>query len=204
MDEFQVVDSLEISIFDADDLLPDGTAWFGFSFCAWFRCPSCATAAFLLWVQLSRCTASFAASSRGNSCRVSGGGMIVAMFRWFATLFLALLGSPEGPFIEMHCVLAWFGLLARGLLVTSDGSFYFGPESASLGLSVDDVPCLYTQDPVAQCFNSSLCVAFLVSVSILSCSRLGRVSDFVSLEFSTHFDCCTDPCLVESETHLHM
>ena len=73
------------------------------------------------------------------------------MFRWFATLFLALLGSPEGPFIEMHCVLAWFGMLARGFLVTSDGSFYFGPESASLGLSVDDVPCLYAQDPVAKC-----------------------------------------------------
>ena len=35
---------------------------------------------------------------RGNSCRVSGAGMIVPMFRWFATLFPALLGSPEGPF----------------------------------------------------------------------------------------------------------
>ena len=81
----------------------------------------------------------------------SGAGELVAMFRWFATLFLALLGSPEGPFIGMHCVLAWFGMLARGFLVTSDGSIYFGPESASLGLSVDDVPCLYAQDPVAQC-----------------------------------------------------
>ena len=100
---------------------------------------------------LSRCAASFAASCRGNSCRVSGAGMIVAMFRWFATLFLALLRSPEGPFIGMHCVLVWFGMLARGFLVTSDGSIYFGPESASLGLSVDDVPCLYAQDPVAQC-----------------------------------------------------
>ena len=50
--EFQVVDNLEISISDADDLLPDGTAQFGFPFIAWFRCPSCAIAAFLLRVQL--------------------------------------------------------------------------------------------------------------------------------------------------------
>ena len=48
---FQVVDDIEISLIDADDLLPGGTARFGFAFCAWFRCPSCATAAFLLWVQ---------------------------------------------------------------------------------------------------------------------------------------------------------
>ena len=52
VDEFQIVDNVEISLFDADDHLPDGTAWFGFSSCAWFRCPSCAIAAFLLWVQL--------------------------------------------------------------------------------------------------------------------------------------------------------
>ena len=75
------------------------------------------------WVHLwlSRCAASSAASCRGNSCRVSGAGMIVAMFRGFATLFLALLGSPEGSLIEMYCVLAWFGMLARGFLVASDG-----------------------------------------------------------------------------------
>ena len=42
-------------------------------------------------------------------------------------------------------------MLTRGFLVTSDGSIHFGPESASLGLSVDEVPCLYAQDPVAQC-----------------------------------------------------
>ena len=52
MGEFQVVDNLEISISDADDLLPNGTAWFGFPFSGWFRCPSCAIAAFLFWVQL--------------------------------------------------------------------------------------------------------------------------------------------------------
>ena len=49
--KFQVVHDLEIPFIDADDLLPDGTARFGLPFCAWFRCPSCATAAFLLWVQ---------------------------------------------------------------------------------------------------------------------------------------------------------
>ena len=90
-----------------------------------------------LW--LSRCAASSAASCRGNSCRVSGAGMIVTMFRWFATLL-----RSWGLLRVLFC------MLARGFLVTSDGSFYFGPESASLGPFVDEVPCLYTQDPVAQ------------------------------------------------------
>ena len=87
----------------------------------------------------------------GYSCRVSGAGMIVAMFRGFATLFLAPLGSSEGPFIKMHCVLAWLGMFACGFLVTNNGFIYLGPGSASLGPFVDDVPCLYAQDPVAQC-----------------------------------------------------
>ena len=52
--------------------------------------------------------------------------MIVALFRWFATFFLALMGSSEGPFTEMNCVLAWLGL-------------YCDPESVRLGLSVDGV-----------------------------------------------------------------
>ena len=113
-------------------------------------------------VWLLRCAASSAASCRGNSCRVSGAGMIV---RWFTTLFLAPMGSLEGPFIEMHCVLAWLGLLARGFLVASDGFIYPGPMSASLGLSVDEVLCLYTQDPVAhdlirRCVLHSLCLLF--------------------------------------------
>ena len=51
---FQVVDDLEVPFIDADDLLLDGIARFGFTFCAWFRCPCCATAAFLLWVQRGR------------------------------------------------------------------------------------------------------------------------------------------------------
>ena len=138
-----------------------------------------------LW--LSRWAASSAASCRGNSYRVSGAGMIVAMFRGFATLFLALLGSPEGPFIVMHCLLVWFGMLARGFLVTSDGSIYFGPESASLGLSVAEVLCLYAQDPVAQCLMRRCALHSWCLCFDLSCSRLGRVSDFVSLEFSTRF-----------------
>ena len=43
MGKFQVIDDPEIFHTDTDGLLPDG---------AWFRCPSCAIAAFLLWVQL--------------------------------------------------------------------------------------------------------------------------------------------------------
>ena len=77
--------------------------------------------------------------------------MIVTMFRWFATLFLAPLGSSEGHSIEMHCLLVWLGMFARGFLVTNNGFIYLGPGSASLGLFVDDVSCLYAQDPVAQC-----------------------------------------------------
>ena len=134
---------------------------------------------------------------------VFGAGMIVAMFRGFATLFLALLGSPEGPFIEMHCLLVWFGMLTRGFLVTSEGSIYFGPESASLGLCVDEVLCLYAQDPVAQCSIRRCALHSWCLCFDLCCSRLGRVSDFVSLEVSTHFECFTVPCLVESKTHLH-
>ena len=107
--------------------------------------------------------------------------MIVEMFRGVATLFLALLGSSDGPFMEMHCLLVWLGMFARGFLVTSNGFIYLGPGSASLGLSVDDVPCLYAQDPVAQC---------LIRRCVLHSWCLFRfVSDFVSLEFSTHLDC---------------
>ena len=131
--------------------------------------------------------------------------MIVAMFVGFATLFLALLGSLEGPFIEMHSLLVWFGMLARGFLVTSDGSIYFGPESASLGLSVDEVLCLYAQDPVAQCLIRRCALHSWCLCFDLSCSRLGRVSDFVSLEFSTRFQCFTVPCLVgERNTPAHV
>ena len=152
---------------------------------------------------LSRCAASSAASCRGNSCRVSGAGMIVEMFRWFATLFLASLGSPEGPSIEMHCLLVWLGMFARDFLVTSNGFIYLGPGSASLGSFVDDVPCLCAQDPVAQCLTRrcvlhSWCLFRLVLLQTWPCLR------FCSLEFSTHIDCFTDPYLVKSETHLHM
>ena len=49
--KFQVIDDLEIFLIDADDVPLDGTARFGPPFCAWFRCPSCAIAAFFLWVQ---------------------------------------------------------------------------------------------------------------------------------------------------------
>ena len=59
--------------------------------------------------------------------------MIVEMFREFVTLFLTLLGSPESPFIEMHCSLVWLGMLARSFLVKYNDSIYLGPESASLG-----------------------------------------------------------------------
>ena len=62
-------------------------------------------------------------------------------------------------------MLAWLGLLARGFLVASDASIYFGPESACLDLLVDGVLCLYTQDPVAhflfrRCALHSLCPCF--------------------------------------------
>ena len=130
---------------------------------------------------LSRCAASSAASCRGN-CRVSGAGMIVSMFRGLETFFLALLGSPEGPCIEIHCSLVRFGMLARGFPVTSDGSIYLGPESASLGLSVNAL--LLRAGSSCTVFNSSLYVVFLVFCFDLSCSRLGCVSDFVSLQFS--------------------
>ena len=113
---------------------------------------------------LSRCAASSAASCRGNSCRVSGTGKIVEMFCGVVTLFLAPLGSPEGPFIEMHCLLVWLGMFARGFLVTNNGFIYLGP-----GVCKSRPVC-------GVCFD-------------LSCSRLGRVSDFVSLEFSTYFEC---------------
>ena len=49
----------------------------------------------------------------------------------------------------MHCVLAWFGMLARGFLVASDKSISFDPGSACLGLFANGVLCLYAQDPVA-------------------------------------------------------
>ena len=108
------------------------------------------------------------------------------MFRWFATLFLAPFGSSEGHSNELHCLLVWLGMIACDFLVTNNGFIYLGPGSASLGSFVDDVPCLYTQDPVAQCLIhrcelQSRCVL----QSVLS--RLDRVSDFVSLEFSMHF-----------------
>ena len=195
---FQVVDDLEIFLIDADDLLPDGTATFGLPFCAWFRFPSCAVAAFFLvgsdgrdglifwsleswWVHLwlSRCAASSAASCRGNSCRVSGAGMIVAMLRGFATLFLALMGSSEGSFTDMSCVLAWFGLLARGCLVTSNGPIHLGPGSACLGLPADGVRCLCTQDPVAHCLlrrcalhSLCPCVNFVLFRTCRPCLRV--------------------------------
>ena len=51
MGKFQFIDNPEIIDIDTDGLLPDGTATLGLPFCAWFRCPSCAVAAFLLWVQ---------------------------------------------------------------------------------------------------------------------------------------------------------
>ena len=173
MGKFQVIDDLEIFLLDADDL--------------WFRCPSCAVAAFFLWVQRVAMVdilvppvvmgASLVISlccvlCRGNSCRVSGAGMIVAMFRGFSTLFLALLGSPEGSSIEMYCVLAWFGMLARGFLVASDGPIYSDPGSACLGLLANVVLCLFAQDPVAQflirrCALHSLCPCFDLSCSCL-------------------------------------
>ena len=69
------------------------------------------------------------------------------------TLFLAPLESSEGHSFEMHCSLAWLGMFARDFLVTNNGFIYLGPGSASLGSSVDDVPGLSTQDPVAQCLS---------------------------------------------------
>ena len=135
-----------------------------------------------LW--FSRCAASSAASCRGNSCRVSGAGMIVALFRRFATFFLALLGSSEGSFTESNCMLAWLGLSARGFLVASDGSIYFGPESVRLGLLADGVLCLHTQDPVAHClirrcvFHSRWSPRFNI-VLVQTCRPCLRVQPFM-------------------------
>ena len=47
---FQFIDNPEIPDIDTDDLMPDGVAWFGYPFSAWFCCPSCTIAAFFLWV----------------------------------------------------------------------------------------------------------------------------------------------------------
>ena len=157
-----------------------------------------------LW--LSRCAASSAASCRGNSCRVSGAGMIVAMFVGLRLSTLSSWGLLRVLFIEMYCVLAWFGLLARGFLVASDGSIVSGPGSACLGLLANGVLCLHAQDPVAQCFFSSLCVAFLVK----KVSNFGPPpafgpplrSSIHAAELSPRFQCPTVPCLVASETRL--
>ena len=108
--------------------------------------------------------------------------MIVALFRRFATFFLALMGSSEGSFTESNCVFAWRGLSARGFLVASDGSIYFGPESVRLGLPADGVLCLYTQDPVAHClirrcvFHSlSPCFNFVLLQTCRPCLRVSNL-----------------------------
>ena len=100
--------------------------------------------------------------------------------------------------------IAWFATLARGFLFASDSSIFFDPGSACLGLFANGVLCLYAQDPVAQCLICRCALHFWCLCFDSSCSRLDRVSDFVSLEFSTRFQCFTVPCLVESETQLHM
>ena len=118
--------------------------------------------------------------------------MIVTMFRWLATLFLAPLGSSEGHSNELHCQLVWLGMFARDFLVTNNGFIYLGPGSASLGSFVDDVPCLYTQDPVAQCLIHRCELQFrCVFRSVLS--RLDRVSDVVSLPDLFTVPPCSSP-----------
>ena len=40
-------------------------------------------------------------------------------------------GLLRVPSMEMHCLLVWLGMFARGFLVTSNGSIFLGPGSAS-------------------------------------------------------------------------
>ena len=150
----------------------------------------------------SRCAASSAASCRGNSCRVSGAGMIVALFRRFATFFLALMGSSEGSFTESNSVFAWLGLSARGFLVASDGVCASWPACGWSALPLH-------AGSSCTVFNSSLCVSFSVSLlSILSCPRLvDRVSVFRIFHgvFNSLFQCFTVPCLFcERNTGAHV
>ena len=140
-----------------------------------------------MYLWLSRCAASSAASCRGNPCRVSGAGMIVTMFRWFATLFLAPLGSSEGPSDELHCLLVWLGMIACDFLVTNNGFIYLAPGlqvSARLWMTYPASTRRIQVHSVLihRCELQSRCVF----QSVLP--RLDRVSDFVSLEFSMHFE----------------
>ena len=87
----------------------------------------------------------------------------------------------------MSCIACLYGSIACDFLVMNNGFIYLGPGSASLGLFVDDVTCFYRQDPVAQCLIHR-CELQSRCVFQSALRRLDRVSDFVSLEFSMHFE----------------
>ena len=80
----------------------------------------------------------------------------------------------------MSCIACLYGLgmIACDFLVTNNGFIYLGPESANLGSFVDEVPCLHTQDPVAQSLIHR-CELQFRCVFESALFRLDRVSDFV-------------------------
>ena len=95
-------------------------------------------------------------------------------------------------------------LIACDFLVTNNGFIHLGPESANLGSFVDHVPCLHTQDPVAQCLIHR-CELQFRCVFESALLRLDRVSNFLSLEFSTYFGKSTGPCLIlKQKTPVHV
>ena len=127
----------------------------------------------------------------------SGAGMIVMMFRWFATLFLAPVGSSERHSIELHCLLEWLGMIASDFFVTST-------LAPGLQISfVEDVPCLCTQDPVAQCLIHR-CELQSRCVFQSALLRLDRLSDFVTLEFQFNWGVHGSLSGFEAKTHLYM
>ena len=112
--------------------------------------------------------------------------MIVTMFRWFATLFLALVGFLEGHSNELHCLLVWLGMIACDFLVTNNGFHLPGAPSRQISARLwMKYPALHTQDPVAQSLIHR-CELQFRCVFESALFRLDRVSDFVSLEFSTY------------------
>ena len=177
----------EISTSDADDLLLDGTARFGFPFSAWFRCPSCAIAAFLLWVQLvekgwysgspSRDGCIYVISLCCVLCRLLPRELLQGFWYrqdrrdvlWVATLFLAPMGSPEGPFIEMHCLCGSACLHVASLSQTTVSS------TLAPGLQVS--ACLWMTCPASTRRIQLHSVSFVVVCCI------------PGVEFSTYFEC---------------